>query len=73
MGDKVRVGIHDGRIQKMLYEKVMLSTITYNMESTSNMINKEMKKMEMIQSKMLRKIYNIPLLTQYWGLLLNWV
>ena len=31
MGDKTRVGRHDGRIQKMLYE-----TITYNMESTTN-------------------------------------
>ena len=40
MGDKTRVGRHDGRIQKMLYEKVVLPTITYNMESTTNMTNK---------------------------------
>ena len=26
MGDKLRVGRHDGRIQKMLYEKVVLPT-----------------------------------------------
>ena len=37
MGDKIRVGRHDGRIQKMLYEKVVLPTITYNMEFTTNM------------------------------------
>ena len=57
MGDKIRVGIqcHDGRIQKMLYEKVVLPTITYNMESTTNMTNKEMEEMEMIQGKMLRE------------------
>ena len=40
MGDKTRVGRPDGRIQKMLYEKVVLPTITYNMESTTNMTNK---------------------------------
>ena len=57
MGDKTRVGRHDGRIEKMLYEKVVLPTIPYNMESTTNMANKEMEDIEMIQGKMLRKIY----------------
>ena len=69
MGDKTRFGRNDGRIQKMLYEKVVLPTITYNMESTTNMTNKEMEDMEMIQDKMLRKIYNVPPSTPYWGLL----
>ena len=68
MGDKTRVGRHDGRIQKMLYEKVVLPTITYNMESTTN---KEMEDMEMIQGKMLRKIYKVPPSTPYWGLLIE--
>ena len=71
MGDKTRVGRHDGRIQKMLYEKVVLPTITYNMESTTNMKNKEMEDMEMIQGKMLRKIYKVPPSTPYWGLLIE--
>ena len=52
MGYNRRVGRHDGRIQKMLYEKVVLSTITY-MESTTNMTNNEMVEMQMIQGKML--------------------
>ena len=56
MGDKIRIGRHNGRIHKMLCEKVVLPTITYNMESTTNMTNKEMKEMDMIQGKMLRKI-----------------
>ena len=69
MGDKnSRVGRHDGRIQKMLYEKVVMPTITYNMESTTN---KEMEDMEMIQGKMLRKIYKVPPSTPYWGLLIE--
>ena len=42
------------------YEKVVLPTITYNMESTTNMTNKDMEEMEKIQGKMLRKIYNVP-------------
>ena len=59
MGNKIQVGRHDGRIQKMLYKKVVLPTITYNMESTPNMTNKQMEEIEMIQGKMLRKIYNV--------------
>ena len=70
MGDKTRVGRHDGRIQKMLYEKVVLPTITYNMESTTNM-TKKMEDMEMIQGKMLRKIYQVPPSTPYWALLIE--
>ena len=68
MGDKIRVGRHDGRIQKMLYKKVVLPTITFNMESTTY---KEMEEMEMIQDKMLRKISNVPPSTPYWGLLIE--
>ena len=51
--------LNDGRIYKMLYEKVGLPTIIYNMESTTNMPNKEMEEMEMIQGNMLRKISNV--------------
>ena len=55
----------------MLYEKVVLSTITYNIESTTNMTNKEIEELEMIQGKMLRKLYNVPPSTPYWGLLIE--
>ena len=51
MADKIRVGRHYGKIQKILYEKVVLTTRTYNIESTTNMTNKEMKDMEMIDPK----------------------
>ena len=71
MGDKIRVGRHDGRIQKMLYEKVVLPTITYNMESTTNMTNKEIEDMEMIQGKMLLTINSVLPSTPYWGLLIE--
>ena len=48
MGDKIRVRRHDGRIHKMLYEMVVLPTITYKMEITTNTTNKEMEEMERI-------------------------
>ena len=35
MGEKIRVGRHDGRIQKMLNKNVGQPTITYNMETTT--------------------------------------
>ena len=71
MGDKIQVGGRDGRIQKMLYEKVVLPTITYIMEPTTNISNKEMEEMEMIQGKMLREIYNVPPSTTFYGLLIE--
>ena len=55
----------------MLYEKGVLPAITYIMESTTNMTNKEMEDMEIIQSKMLWKIYNVLPSTPYWGLLIE--
>ena len=55
----------------MLYEKVVMPTITYNMKSTTNRTNEEMEDMEMIQGKMLLKIYNVPPSTPYWGLLIE--
>ena len=51
----------------MLYGKVVLPTIAYNMETTTNMTNKEMEEMEMIQDKMLCNIYNVPPSTSYGG------
>ena len=71
MGGKIRVGRHNNRIQKMFYEKVVLPIITYNMESTTNMTNKEMEDIEMIQGKMSRKRYNVPPSTPYWVLLIE--
>ena len=35
------------------------------------MTNKEIEEMEMIQGKMLQKIYNVPPSTQYWELLIE--
>ena len=55
----------------MLHEKVVRPTITYNMESTTNMTNKEMEDMEMIQGKFLREIYNVPPSTPYCRLLIE--
>ena len=69
MGDKTRIGRHDGRIQRMLYEKVVLLRITYTMESTT--YKRHTKDMEMIQGKMLTKIYNVPPSTPYCGLLIE--
>ena len=54
MEHKIRVGRPDGRIQKTLYEKVVLPIIAYTMETTTNMTNKEMEEIEMIQDKMVR-------------------
>ena len=43
-------------------------TIIIDLQDTTN---KEMEEMEMIQGKILWKIYNIPPSTPYWGLLIE--
>ena len=53
------------------YMKGCVLTITYSMESTTNMTNKEMEEMEMIHGKTLRKINNVHPSTPYWGLLIE--
>ena len=54
-----------------LCEKVVLPTITYNMESTTNMTNKKIENMKIIEGIMLRKIYNISPSTPYRGSLIE--
>ena len=49
----------------MLYEKVVLPTITYNMETTTNMTNKEREEMEMIQRLNVAEIYKVPPSNRY--------
>ena len=67
MGDKIRVGSHDGGIQKMLYEKVVLPTITYNMETNKH--DKQRNGNDTTQN--VAEIYNVPPSTPYWGLLIE--
>ena len=71
MGNKIRVGIHDGAIQKMVYEKVVLPTITYNMDTTTNMTNQEMK-IKLYKVKFCRK-YTIYLYQLQTGVLIELV
>ncbi len=70
-GSKQRVGGQDARVQRMLYDKVIVPTLTYNMETNTNMTSKEYKMLEKLQGRALRKIYNVPSTTPYWGLLIE--
>lgn len=70
-GGKKKVGKHDGRIQGMLYEKVAVPTLTYNMETATNMTIHEYEQLEKIQAKALKKLYNLPKSTPYWGMLIE--
>ena len=66
MGDKTRVGRHDGRIQKILYKRVVLPTITYNKHDKQGNGGHGND-----TRQMLRKIYKVPPSIPYWGLLIE--
>ena len=73
MGDKLRVGRHDGSIQKKLYKKVVLPTITYNMETTTNLTNKKWRKWKWYKAKWCGKHTTYLHQLHTGGYWLNWV
>ncbi len=70
-GNKHRVGMKDADVQRMLYGKIVVPTLTYNMEVTTNMSEKEYGQLEKIQGRALRQLMNLPPSTPYWGLLIE--
>lgn len=68
-GSKMRVGNKDAKVQRMLYDKVIVPTLTYNLELVTHMSKAEYKEIEKLQGKALRQLYNVPSSTPYWGML----
>ena len=64
-----RVGQADAQIQLMLYKKIVVPTLLYNMETASNMKKGEYERLEKMQGKALRRICELPASTPYWGIL----
>ena len=64
-----RVGQADAQIQLMLYKKIVVPTLLYNMETASNMKKGEYERLEKMQGKALRRICELLASTPYWGIL----
>ena len=63
------VGAREAGVQRMLYEKVLIPTMTHNIELATNMSRREYQELEKVQSKALKLLYSMPQSTPYWGML----
>ena len=54
------VSSKEAMVQSMLYEKIIVPTLTHNMELTTNMSNREFKELEKLQSKAIQMLYGMP-------------
>ena len=53
----------------MLYKKIVVPTLLYNMETASNMRKGEYERLEKMQGRALRRICELPASTPYLGIL----
>ena len=58
-GHESVVGSTEAMVQSMLYEKIIVPTLTDNMELTTNMSSREYKELEKLQSKAIQMLYGI--------------
>ena len=58
-GHESVVGSTEAMVQSMLYEKIIVPTLTGNMELTTNMSSREYKELEKLQSKAIQMLYGI--------------
>ena len=68
-GDEGKVGNLALEVRLKIYETVVVPTLFANIETWSNIAEKEYKEMESMQSKILRGIFELPISTPYWGII----
>ena len=63
------LGAREASVQRMLYEKLLIPTMTHNIELATNMNRREYQELEKVQSKALKLLYSMPQSTSYWRML----
>ena len=53
------VGAREAMVQRMLDEKVLIPTMTHNIELATNMSRREYQELEKVQSKALKLLYSM--------------
>ena len=64
-----RIGKMELEAKLVIYEKVVKTSLFYNLEAWSNIREKDYNKMEMIQGDLLKGILGLPRSTPYYGVL----
>ena len=54
---------------KLIYEKTVVPSISYNLEMWTKMREKDWERLERVQAKVLKRMLGLPKATPYWGIL----
>ena len=66
-GSKNYVGTN---VQMLLYKKIIIPILAYNLETATNIRKKEYEEIEKLQARALQ-IYKMPISRHYWGMLIE--
>ena len=68
-GDEGKVGKLALEVRQKIYETVVVPTLYANVETWSEIDDKEAKELENMQLRILRGMFELPMCTPYWGII----
>ena len=68
---KNRVGKEDIRVKLKLFDTCLMTALTYGMEAWVNIRSVEIKDIQKMQSKALKRIFQLPVLTTFIGIIME--
>ena len=71
IGAKNQVGKEEIRIKLKLFDTCVMTALTYGMEARANIRSMEMRKIEKIQGKALKKMFQLPVSRTYTGIIME--
>ena len=63
MGEKNQVGKEEIRVKLKLFDTCLMTALTYGMEAWADIRSAEMREIEKIQGKKLKRIFQLPVPT----------
>ena len=71
IGAKNQVGKEEIRVKLKLFDTCLMTALTYGMEAWANIRSVEMREIEKIQGKALKRIFQLPVSTTYTGIIME--
>ena len=71
IGAKNQVGKEEIRIKLKLFDTYLMTALTYGMDAWANIRSVEIRKIEKIQGKALKRIFQLPVSPNYTGIIME--
>ena len=71
IGERRKVGRMDCSVRLMLWERVVVPTMLFNLETWTYWRESDWEELEKMQGSGLRELLQVPRITPYWGLLIE--